>query len=90
MKAKAGLPICTAAMVPAKGQTILSDKDTFNYQLAEDPRAAVHAGWLVATGFIAKDLMPRLDSCYKTGIKIIIITGTARAAVLLTCSQPTC
>ena len=32
----------------------------------------MHAGWLVATGFIAKDLMPRLDSCYKTGIKIII------------------
>lgn len=64
-----------AAMVPAKGELKLTDNYTFKYQLAQNPQAAVHVGWLVSTGFLAKDILPKIDSCYRAGIKNFYITG---------------
>jgi hypothetical protein len=62
-------------MVPARGVLQLSDTENFNYELASNPKAAVHVGWLVSTAFLAKDILPKIDSCYKAGIKNIIVTG---------------
>lgn len=76
-----------AAMVPAKGKIKLSDKDTFDYTLAENLRAAVHAGWLIAMGYLAKDILSKLDSCYKAGIRDYYIVGHSQGggiAFLLT------
>jgi len=76
-----------AAMVPATGRLTLSNTDTFNYKLADNPNAAVHAGWLIAMGFLAKDILPRLDSCYKAGIRDFFIVGHSQGggiAYLLT------
>ncbi|AQG80119.1 lipase family protein [Spirosoma montaniterrae] len=64
-----------AAMIPAKGELKLSDKETFTYQLASNPRAAVHVGWLVATAFLAKDILAKIDSCYRSGTKNALIIG---------------
>lgn len=76
-----------AAMVPAKGELQITDTEKFTYELAENPRAAVHVGWLISTAFMAKDIVSKIDSCYKSGIKNIIISGHSQGggiAYLLT------
>jgi hypothetical protein len=62
-------------MVPATGELQISDTEKFRYQLAANPKASVHVGWLVSTAFLSKDILPKIDSCYKAGIKNFIITG---------------
>lgn len=64
-----------AAMVPAKGRLQLSETDTFDYTLAVNPTAAVHAGWLIGMAFLSEDILPRIDSCYRAGLRSFIITG---------------
>lgn len=64
-----------AAMIPAKGQLQLDKDNVFDYALAENPRAAVHAGWLIAMAYMAKDIEHKIDSCYKNGIRDFILTG---------------
>lgn len=71
-----------AAMVPAKGELHLSHTDIFPYELSANPKAAVHAGFLVAMAFLSKDILPRIDSCYKTGIKDFIITGHSQGGAI--------
>ncbi|UFH55722.1 lipase family protein [Spirosoma sp. KNUC1025] len=71
-----------AAMVPAKGELQLSETDKFTYDLASHPQAAVHVGWLISTAFLARDILPRLDSCYKKGIKDVIIMGHSQGGAI--------
>ncbi|MBD2756853.1 lipase family protein [Spirosoma validum] len=72
-----------AAMVPAKGEIQLSDTEKFTYELAANPRAAVHVGWLVTMGFLAKDILPKIDSCYRAGIKDILLMGHSQGGALV-------
>lgn len=71
-----------AAMVPAKGEIQISNSETFSYQLADDPKAAVHVGWLVSTAFLVKDMLPKIDSCYWAGIKDILIMGHSQGGAI--------
>jgi hypothetical protein len=64
-----------AAMVPAKGELQLNATDHFSYELSADPKAAVHVGWLIGVAFLSKDILPKIDSLYLSGIKDILITG---------------
>ena len=76
-----------AAMVPAKGSIQLGENDVFNYQLATNPDAAVHVGWLVSLGFLSKTILPAIDSLYKSGSKEMLIIGHSQGggiAYLLT------
>lgn len=71
-----------AAMIPAKGVINLSDSVVFNYELAKNPKAAVHVGWLVATAFLTPDILPRIDSCYRSGIRDFIILGHSQGGAI--------
>lgn len=71
-----------AAMVPAKGEIQLSDSSVFNYELAKNPKAAVHVGWLLATAFLADDILPKIDSCYASGVKDFIVLGHSQGAAI--------
>lgn len=71
-----------AAMVPAKGTLQISKTQTFRYNLSDNPRAAVHAGWLVSTGFLAGDMLPKIDSAYKSGLRNIYITGHSQGGAI--------
>ncbi|MBC8112710.1 MAG: META domain-containing protein [Verrucomicrobia bacterium] len=71
-----------AAMVPAKGELKISANETFKYELAQNPNAAVHAGWLVATAFLSKNMLPKIDSCYKAGIKEVFIVGHSQGGAI--------
>lgn len=71
-----------AAMVPATGVIKLADDFTFNYHLAENPRASVHIGWLIGMAFLSKDILPKIDSCYKQGTKQFIILGHSQGGAI--------
>ena len=71
-----------AAMVPAKGELHLSNSFNFKYDLAFNPRAAVHVGWLVGVAFLSLDILPKIDSLYKAGIKDFFITGHSQGGAL--------
>ena len=71
-----------AAMVQAKGKLELGKNDTFTYELAANPKAAVHVGWLVSTAFLAKDILPKIDSCYRAGIKNMLIMGHSQGGAI--------
>lgn len=71
-----------AAMVPASGSLQITKDYTFHYHLAENSQAAVHIGWLVGTAYLAKDILPRIDSLYKTGVKQFLIMGHSQGGAL--------
>jgi thiol-disulfide isomerase/thioredoxin len=71
-----------AAMVPAKGQLKLSNDFVFDYHLCDDEKAAVHTGWLIATAFLSKDILPKLDSLSKIGVKQFYIMGHSQGGAI--------
>lgn len=64
-----------AAMVPAQGQLQLNDSLIFDYVLCDNPNAAIHVGWFIAMAYMSSDILRKIDSCYKAGIKDFILTG---------------
>lgn len=81
-KAESWLANFYAAMVPAKGSIELSKDYTYNYTLAQHPEAKVHIGWLISTAYLSKDIIPKIDSCYKQGIKDMIIVGHSQGGAI--------
>src|SRR5690606_41757824 len=71
-----------AAMITAKGEIHLDHDFLFRYQLAEHPQAAVQVGWFVAMAYLSKSIVPKLDSCYQTGIKDSILTGHSQRGAI--------
>ncbi|MDA9554971.1 lipase family protein [Pelobium sp.] len=71
-----------AAMVPAKGELKISETETFKYNLADNPKAAVHVGWLISTAFLSKDMLPKIGSLYKTGTKEFLIIGHSQGGAI--------
>lgn len=71
-----------AAMVPASGELKLEENFSLSYHLADDPRAAVHVGWLVGMAFLQRDILPRIDSLHRAGTRDIFIAGHSQGGVL--------
>lgn len=71
-----------AAMVPAKGQLHINDSTLFNYDLAPDPKAAVHVGWLLCTAYLSADIVPKIKELNKKGINNFIIMGHSQGGAI--------
>jgi len=71
-----------AAMVPATGSIVLSDTDTFRYKLAQHPKAAVHVGWLLGTGYLAQDMHSHLEQAWQDGYREILIVGHSQGGAI--------
>ncbi len=71
-----------AAMVPAEGEIHLSKTDTFSYHLADNPKAAVHIGWLISMAYLSRDILPRIDSLYHAGIKDFLLMGHSQGGAI--------
>ncbi len=71
-----------AAMVPAKGSLNLGDDGLFTYELADHPKAAVHIGWLLSLAYLSRDILPKIDSCYKAGIKDYLLMGHSQGGAI--------
>ena len=42
----------------------------------------MHAGWLICTAFLSRDILPKIDSLYKTGTKDFYITGHSQGGAI--------
>jgi len=71
-----------AAMIPAKGQLQISNTERFDYDFAENPKAAVHVGWTIATAFLSKDMLPKIDSFYNKGSHEFYIVGFSQGGAI--------
>jgi hypothetical protein len=71
-----------AAMVAAKGTLQLEKNFTFDYDLSDDPKAAVHVGFLISMAYLSRDIVPKIDSLYKAGIKEYIIAGHSQGGAI--------
>lgn len=71
-----------AAMVPAQGKLKLANDFTFDYHLADNPRASVHVGWLTGTAYLSRDILPKIDSCVKAGIRQFYLLGHSQGAAI--------
>ncbi len=81
-KAESWLSNFYAAMVPAKGELKLDDKYVFQYQLAKNPKAAVHVGWLLSMAYLSKEIVPKIDSLYNIGTKEFLIMGHSQGGAI--------
>lgn len=81
-KPESSLANLYAAMVTAKGRLLLNETDTFDYSLAPGENAAVHIGWLLSMAFLSKDIVPKIDSLYKSGIKNFLLMGHSQGGAV--------
>ena len=82
LKPESSLANLYAAMVPAKGKLQLTKTDTFEYELAPNPEAAVHIGWLISMAYLSRDILPKIDSLYSTGVKNILLMGHSQGGAI--------
>jgi len=71
-----------AAMVPAKGELKLNDNEIFKYQLATNPKAAVHIGWLLSMAYLSKEIVPKINEQYQKGTKEFLIMGHSQGGAI--------
>ncbi|NSL87773.1 lipase family protein [Chitinophaga sp. Mgbs1] len=71
-----------AGMIPAKGVLQLNDSTHFNYQVAADPQAGVHAGWMLATAAMVPDMVEHILEYYRQGIHEFIIAGHSQGGAI--------
>ncbi len=64
-----------AAMAPATGAMRLTDSTSFDYKLADDPKAAIHVGWLLSLAYMSGDIRMHVDSLYARGQREFLIIG---------------
>lgn len=73
-----------SAMIPARGTIRLNKERRYDYSFAVHPNAAVHAGWALCALALSDDILPKMDSLYRAGIKDFYITGHSQGGALST------
>jgi pimeloyl-ACP methyl ester carboxylesterase len=72
-----------AAMIPATGTLQINDSIIFEYQLASDSKAMVHAGWTVALAHLGPDIVQKINTYYKEkGIKEYYVFGHSQGGAI--------
>lgn len=77
-----GLENLYAAMIPAVGKIHLNDSTDFEYKLAENKAATVHAGWSIGVCSLIPDIERQIRKYYDRGIKQLIIEGHSQGGAL--------
>ena len=70
------------AMVPAAGTVTLRKDKSFAYRLATDPRATVHAGFLIGFVYLADQLQPKIKDLYAKGYRKFIVGGHSQGGAI--------
>lgn len=69
-------------MIPAKGTIHLNNGKDVDYKLSTDEKAAVHTGWTIGLTAMVGDILQKIDSCYKAGIKDYYIAGHSQGGAI--------
>ncbi len=71
-----------SAMIPAEGKIKNEDNSFFNYKLADDSNAYVHAGWVIGLASLAPDIVEKINAYHAQGIKDFIIVGHSQGGAI--------
>ncbi len=71
-----------SAMIPANGQMVLQG-DTFNYRFSDESKAAVHAGYALGIGYLAKDIIHQIAYLNSQNVYNIILIGHSQGGSLV-------
>lgn len=82
MKEESWMENFFAAMVSATGKLQLNDSTAFTYKLAENQRAAVHAGWLTGLAYISPSVIQQIKKYAQIGVKNFIIFGHSQGGAI--------
>ena len=69
-------------MFPGKGRLKMDKDRLFRYNLSENPKAAVHAGWLLSLAYLSEDIVNTLKTYYKKGVHEFILTGHSQGGAI--------
>ena len=71
-----------AGQAPAAGAFQLNDSVRFEYRLAADDRAMVHAGWLIGLAYLAPSIVGQIKGMYAQGVHAFILFGHSQGGAL--------
>lgn len=71
-----------SGMIPARGELVISDDQTFNYQFSSHPKATVHVGWTLSLGALAPSLEAEMDRLVADGYRDFIVTGHSQGGAI--------
>lgn len=70
-----------ASMIPAEDE-ITRKEVKFKFKLADDPKASVHAGYVLALSYLAEDVTKQINNQNKNGVYTWFITGHSQGGAL--------
>lgn len=73
-----------AALIPASGSITLPGMEAFDYRVASDPRASIHAGFGIGLAALAPDIVAQLNIQCASGPHDVLVTGHSMGAALAT------
>jgi hypothetical protein len=82
MKPESWLENFFAVMMPATGSMKINDSTTFSYKLAENPRAAIHTGWLLGLAYLSPSILEQIKKYDQLGVKQYIIFGHSQGGAI--------
>lgn len=71
-----------SGMIPAKGEIKISADQSVPYDFSAHENAFVHAGWTTGVAYLLHDVLSKMDSCYKTGVRDFIVSGHSQGGAL--------
>lgn len=72
-----------SGMIPANGKLNMGNGKVFDYQLAADSDAYVHIGWMIGLASMAPDILEKINSQYRNGIRNFILMGHSQGAAII-------
>ena len=71
-----------SGMVAAKGELKIDSVSVFKYKLANNPRALVHAGWVIGLAAMAPDIVSKINLYHEKGVKDFVIFGHSQGGAI--------
>lgn len=71
-----------AGMIPANGSLPMDNGKKFEYHLSNDTNAYVHIGWMIGLASMADDIVSKINTEYKKGIRDFVIMGHSQGGAI--------
>jgi len=81
-KAESWIENFYSGMIPAEGRIKIDSSKYFNYKVADDSMAYVHAGWMIALAAMGEDVVSKINFYHEKGVKDFIIIGHSQGGAI--------